>query len=185
MARHNHVDLSRKVLAELGFYLAADQRIISGRAEAARLVGEAITPADRLIAIQARTRCSTFVLDAPDGRMSGIVSIIPVCAEGLARLERGDFDGINPDPALACAPEDQVAAFYGWGMAGLTWRGRISVVHAALALQQEVFGHVPFFSRAATSEGEKVLLNRMGARPHSAPGGLVWAPALSANRKAA
>lgn len=183
--RHNHVDLSRKVLAELGFRLADDQRIVTARNEAARLVGEAITPADRLIAIQARTHCSTFILDAPDGRMAGIVSIIPLRAEGLAQLEQGCFDGISPDPALACGPDDEAAAFYGWGMAGLTWRGRISVVHAALALQQEVFGTVPFFSRAATSEGENVLLNRMGARPHPAPGGLVWAPAYNSNRKAA
>lgn len=182
---HNHVEPARKVLSELGFCLASAPRIAEARAQAARLVGEGITSADSLISLQAWTRCSTFILDAPDGRLAGIVSIIPLRAEGLASLERGEFDAIHPDPVLACGPTDQAAAFYGWGMAGLTWRGRISVVHAALALQQEVFATVPFFSRAATSEGENVLLNRMGARPHPAQGGLVWAPAHPPDRKAA
>ena len=182
---HNHVEPARKVLSELGFSLASAPRIAEARAQAARLVGEGITSAEALIEIQARTQCSTFIQTAPDGRMAGIVSIIPLLAEGLVRLELGEFDAIQPDPALACGPQDVAAAFYGWGMAGLTWRGRISVVHAALALQQEVFATVPFFSRAATSEGENVLLNRMGAKPHPAPGGLVWVPAHNPDRKAA
>ena len=182
---YNHVEPARKVLSELGFSLASDHQITQARSQAARLVGEGITSAESLIRLQQRTLCSTFIQTAPDGRMAGIVSIIPLRTEGLAHLEMGAFDAIQPDPALACGPEDEAAAFYGWGMAGLTWRGRISVVHAALALQQEVFAAVPFFSRAATSEGENVLLNRMGARPHPAPGGLVWAPAHSPDRKAA
>lgn len=176
---------TRRALSELGLSLATAADIDEGRAVAAALLGEPVTSAAALHRIQARTACSSFVARDAAGALQAAISIIPLTAAALPVMARGAFDGLEPPQRLAARPQDQVCAFYGWGMAGIGRRGRALAVTAAMTLQREVYGHVPFYARAASDEGERILHARMGARPLPGSGGLVWAPSHAPVRKAA
>ncbi len=102
-----------------------------------------------------------------------MISVIPLRRAALAVLEAGAFDGIAPPRRLIARPVDCPAAFYIWGAAGLSWRGRRLALAASLALREEVYPDLPLYSRAATADGERVLQRRMGATPIA--GGLVRA----------
>ena len=181
----NRLPHAERTIAGLGLRLATERDITEGHALAERLIGPAIASLDAMLRVQARTGCASFVMRAPDGRLIGALSVIPLSAMAIPNLARGDFDGLSPPDAMLAGPDDTARAFYGWGMAGLTPRSRAAVIAGAMKLQREVYGHLPFYARAATSEGERVLHGRMGARPHA--GGLVSAPPWRADvaRKAA
>ena len=177
-----HLARTLSVLARHGFTLATDDEIETGRAAAAALVGEAIASAETMRRVQARTGCACFVLRR-DGGMVAALSALPLTSAALPGLAGGEFDALSPQDKLLARPDDEVAALYIWGGAGMTWRGRIQAVAAAIALREEVYPTLPLYARAATSEGERVLQTRLGARP--APGGLVVAPPLLPQSKAA
>ena len=172
-----------QAMAKLGLRLATDKDIAEGRALAERLVGPAIASLDVMLRVQARTGCTSFVMRSAEGRLIGALAVIPLSAGAGPSLARGDFDGLSPPDAVLAGPGDVAMAFYGWGMAGLTPRGRAAVIAAAMRLQREVYGDLPFYARAATSQGERVLHDRMGARAHA--GGLVSAPPWRADDRPA
>lgn len=160
------------VLAERGFTPATDAEIEAGRAAAAALVGEAIASAETMRRVQARTGGACFVLKR-DGAIIAALSAIPLTPAALPGLTQGLFDAISPQDTLIARPQDPVAAIYLWGGAGMTPRGRMQAVTGAIALREEAHPHMPFYARAATSDGERVLQTRLGARP--GPGDLAVA----------
>jgi len=162
-------------MAALGLRLATDDDIAEGHAMARRLVGPAIASLEAMLAVQHLTGCASFAMRGADGGLVGVLSVIPLASSAKASLADGGFDGLAPPASMLARPGQKASAFYGWGMAGLTPRGRAAVIAGAMKLQREVYGDLPFYARAATSEGEHVLHDRMGARPLGA-GGLVCAP---------
>lgn len=178
----SHVARTLAAMSRFGFTLATEAEIRGGRAAAAALVGDDIASADVMLRVQARTACASFVLTGPAG-MTAALSAIRLTAAALPGLARGVFDALSPPEALVARPRDPVAALYIWGGAGLTWRGRFQAVAAAIALREEVHPTLPLYARAATSEGERVLQSRLGARP--GPGDLVVAPPASLLSKVA
>lgn len=170
---YNHAARTLSVLAQHGFSLATDAEIEAGRAVAASLVGDGIAATETMRRIQARTGCACFVLRGQEG-MTAALSIIPLTAAALPGLSRGQFDAISPAEDLVARPQDDMAALYIWGGAGLTWRGRMQAVSAAMALREDAHPTLPTYARAATSEGERVLQSRLCARPGA--GDLVVAP---------
>ncbi len=140
---------------------------------------------ETLQAVQDRTRCAAFAYHGVDGALAGVLCIIPLTRAAAPSLAAGVLDGISPPLEIAARPHDPVIAVYGWGMAGVTWRGRAVVMAAALAIHREIYDTVPLYGRAATPGGERTLLGRLGARPAPGPGGLVVCPAWTAQRKVA
>ena len=176
---------TRKSLADLRLTLATTDEITEGREIARRTVGPAIATVETLGRIQDRTQSSSFAYRGADGRLAGVICIVPLTAAAGPTLAAGVFDGIEPPEDMAARPGDPVIAVYGWGMAGVTWRGRAVVMAGALKIQREIYASVPLFGRAATPGGERTLLKRMGARVVPGPGGLVVCPVWSATRKVA
>ncbi len=160
-------------MAGLGLRLATGEDIAEAHALAAHMVGPAIASLEVMLRVQAHTGCTCFAMRSAEGRLIGALAVIPLSARAGPSLARGDFDGLSPPDAMLAGPGDAASAFYGWGMAGLTPRSRAAVVCGAMRLQREIYGDLPFYARAATSEGERVLHDRMGARAHV--GGLVSA----------
>lgn len=173
--QRHHVVRTVSVLNQLGFSLASEAEIEAGRAAAASLVGPNIATASTLSRIQARTGCACFVVRVPGG-LTAAMSAIPLTLAALPSLALGRFDALAPPDAMVARPSDHVAALYIWGAAGLSWRGRMQAVAAAQALVREVHPTLPSYARAATSEGERILQDRLGARPMPGDGGLVMAP---------
>ena len=172
-------------LAALGFTLATPDEIAAGRDIAARAVGPAVAAVETLQAVQNRTSGSAFVYRDDDGGLAGVLCFIPLTPAAAPALAAGMFDGIEPPLTMAARPGDPVIAVYGWGMAGVTWRGRAMVMKAALAIHREIYDLVPLYGRAATPGGERTLLGRMGGRAVPGPGGLVVCPPWTTRRKVA
>ncbi|MBP7814612.1 MAG: hypothetical protein KA085_00690 [Phenylobacterium sp.] len=175
----------REHLARLGLTLATRDEIVQGRDIASRTVGPTVATVETLQAVQDRTRCAAFAYHGVDGALAGVLCIIPLTRAAAPSLAAGVLDGISPPLEIAARPHDPVIAVYGWGMAGVTWRGRAVVMAAALAIHREIYDTVPLYGRAATPGGERTLLGRLGARPAPGPGGLVVCPAWTAQRKVA
>jgi hypothetical protein len=180
----HHVDQTMAVLQRFGFSMATAAEIEAGRAAAARLVGPDIATADTLRRVQVRTGCACFVARMGEGFCAAI-SAIPLTAAALPDLARGRFDALDPPDAQVARPRDPPAALYIWGAAGLTWRGRMLAVAAAQALAREVHPTLPCYARAATSEGEHILQDRLGARPVPGGAGLVMAAPYQPRRQVA
>jgi hypothetical protein len=172
-----------RTMAHAGFDLATPADIRVGREAAAALVGDAIATAPTMIRVQARSGCTVFVARSAEGELVAAVSAIPLTAAAAPGLAAGRFDGLEPPDRQIARPRDTPVAFYVWGAAGLTWRGRRLALAASLALQREAYPRLPLYARAATDDGARVLQRRMGAHPM--PGGLVTAPAWDRDRKAA
>lgn len=169
-----------RALAPLGLRLATPQDIAEGHAMAVALLGPGVASVETLERVQALTGCAAFAMRSHEGALIGALSVIPLGAGARASLAAGRFDGLEPPDAMVARPGEPAIAFYGWGMAGLTARARAAVVAGAMRLQREVYAPLPFYARAASSEGEKVLHDRMGARPLPGSDGLVFAPPWSA-----
>lgn len=175
----------REHLARLGLTLATPDEIVQGRDIAARTVGPAVATVETLQAVQDLTGCSAFSYRDGDGRLAGVLCIIPLNPAAAPTLAAGVFDGVAPPMPMVARPTDRVIAVYGWGMAGVTWRGRAVVMAGALAIHREIYDTVPLYGRAATPGGERTLLRRMGARAVPGPGGLVVCPTWTPKRKVA
>lgn len=176
---------TRRGMAELGLRLANDAEIAQGRDIAARTVGPAVATVETLIRAQRRTGASCFTYAGADGRLAGVLAIIPLTRAAAPGLAAGVFDGLMPAEDLIARPQDPVVALYGWGVAGITWRGRAVVMAAAVKLHREIHPTLPLYGRAATAGGERTLLKRIGAAPVPGPGGLVLAPPWAPQQKVA
>ena len=176
---------TRDRFAALGLDLASETDIIEGRALAVRTVGPRVALAETLMRVQARTHCACYVARSETGELIGALSIIPLAPAAAPDLARGEFDGLAPADEQVARPGDRIIALYGWGMAGLTWRGRATVMAAAVALHRQIHPNLPLYGRAATPGGRRTLLKRIGALPVPGQGGLVMAPAWAAARQAA
>lgn len=172
-------------LGRLGMRLADADQIAEGRDLAARTVSPHIATVATLSTVQAWTQCSSFALMGPDGGLAGVIALFPLNPAAHATLAAGVLNGVNPALDLIARPGDPVIAWYGWGMAGATWRGRASVMAGAVSLHREIHPDLPLYGRAATPGGERTLLKRIGAYRVPGPGGLVMAPAWRRQRKAA
>lgn len=175
----------RSGLAKLGLTLANPEDIAEGRALAARTVSPNIATVETLLRVQRHTGSSSFTLRSVNGELAGVLAVIPLTPMARPTLAAGILDGVDPPDDLIARPADPVAAIYGWGMAGATWRGRATVLAAALKIHRELFPDLPLYGRAATPGGERALLSRIGARPVPGPGGLVMAPAWNLMKAAA
>ncbi len=174
---------ARRAMADLGLSLATKADIVEGHAMARALLGPQVASLATLERVQVRTRCALFSLRDRDGALIGALSVIPLGLGAQLSLAKGRFDGLNPADDMLARPREPAVAFYGWGMAGLTARARATVIAGAVRFQRDVYGHLPFYARAASSEGEHVLQDRMGARPLPGPGGLVFAAPWIADQR--
>ncbi len=185
MIIRDFVERCHRGLGELGLSPATHDEIVEGRALAARTVSPNIATVETLAQLQDLTQASSFTFRGANGRLAGVMAIIPLTAAAQPGLAAGVFDGVNPPQDHAARPGETVVAIYGWGMAGTTLRGRATVMAGAVKLHRELFPTIPLYGRAATPGGERTLLKRIGAQPVPGPGGLVVADAWARVGRAA
>lgn len=158
--------------------LASPEACDNARDLAAELISPHVALAITLRRAQARTRSAIFVL-GPDEAISGVVAILPLNPAGLEAIQSHAFDPKNPPDELLCAPGEAIAGLYGWGFVGSTRRASAVVLDGAIRLRNHLKA-IPFFTRAATAAGDKVLRGRMGYAPYpAAPDNLLWNPPRS------
>ena len=138
---------------------AEDLPAIGAMADA--LIGPGIAPGEVIDAVAERSQCSLFVHDRA-GVLGGALAIIPVNPVGLAALEADRFDGTNPPIDGVARPGEPLAGIYGWGFVGVSLRATAAVVSGMHRLRVETYPRLPFFGRAATDAGRKVMEGRLG-----------------------
>lgn len=166
-------------MAAHALFPALEGEIVEGRSAAADLISPDIASEGAFLAVHRRTRAGVFVY-RQDNFALGFLGVILLRESGLRRLAADRFDAIDPDLNDVCEAGEAPAAVYGWGFAASTVRASGACVLGLMALRDRVFPHLPFFCRAATPQGAKVILGKMGYQPHprSASGLLVRLPDL-------
>ena len=172
------------VLAAIDLHPAEPEECDSSRLIAAELIGPQVALATTFRRVHAHTGCSVFV-SRHEGEVTGILGLIPLLPEGLHAVENHIFDSRNPPVELLCAPGDPFPGLYGWGFAARGRKASAMVVMGAIKIREHL-SDIPFFTRAATPAGVKVICGRMGYSPFpGAPDDLLWNPVQKSQERAA
>lgn len=166
------------VAAQHGLEILDAEAIREARALAVQLIGEGVTTAECLIALQSQFGAAIFGL-RQEGALTGLLAAFPLNATGFDLLERGEFDAVTLDIALVAGPGEAPAAYYGWAFAATNHDGGRAVMMASVDIHRLLYWAVPTYARAVTADGSRAL-QRIGFRPHATQAGLfVIAPALN------
>lgn len=158
---------AQRVLACLetfGVFPARDDEFARGRAIAAELISPDVASESTFAAVHARNGAAVFVY-RQDEVAQGFLGVILLRASGLAKIEADTFNGVAPDLEDVCTDGEEPAAVYGWGFAANTARASGAMVLGLMALADRAGLDVPFFCRAATPAGAKVILGKMAYAP--------------------
>lgn len=172
----------RERLARVGMTPAGDGELGAVRDLAARLIGPEIAAEPALRAILRRQGCGFYVA-REDGVLTALMALVLLNEPGLAAVRAEAFDPIRPDPAHAVRPGETPLAVYGWGIAAATRESARVLVAGSWAVLDAA--PVPFFARAATEAGRRLLTEKMRFAPY--PGsttGLLWWDAAERRRAA-
>jgi hypothetical protein len=181
--RHDPREFS-DVVASFGLALAGPSDCEEGRAMAADLISPHVASAITFHRVQERTASAVFVW-RESGQITGVLGMIPITASGLEAIVQHRFDQRNPPSEYLCAPGDPFFATYGWGIVGRTRKASAVVMQGAMALRDR-YASIPFFTRAVTPSGAKVVRGRMGYSPYpGAPDDLLWNPVRTNQERAA
>jgi len=146
-----------------------------GREMAARMIHPGVASAATLRRIQARTRAAVFV-QTQNEVVVGVSGALPLTPSGLGAVEGHQFEARDPADDHLCAPGDPLAAVYAWAFAATTRKASAAVVMMMIRLREH-YSDIPFFTRAVTPTGAKVVRGRMGYSPYpGAPDDLLWNP---------
>lgn len=155
-------------LAPFSVTLSNDRECEIARALAAELITPNVASVAVLKRVQRLTRASVYS-HREDGETTGVLAIVPLSPAGLAAVEDRSFDPIDPADAHLCLPGEPLAGVYGWGMAARSKDAGRAVVKATVAMH-EFWPETPFFTRAATPDGVRLITGKWGFVPHTAAG---------------
>lgn len=79
---------------------------------------------------------------------------------GLTALNQGEFDAVSPDTGMLSKGGETPAAIYHWLVAA-TGRAAAGIAFVTSFLRHPQFGHVDYFTTAATPDGER-FVKRLG-----------------------
>lgn len=165
-------------LQPFGLRPARPDAIQSARDWTAKLIGPSIAPPQALGAVHQLMGEAAVFVRSEAAELVGVLGWIALSQSGLQALVAGRFCAQDPDPDHVCRPGQSPSACYGWGIAGSTPEGAKAVVCATQVLYLDVYPGLPWFTRAATEDGRRVILGRFGYQPAPvADGGLLWRPA--------
>lgn len=173
-----------ELMAGIDLHLAEPEECDAGRAIAAELISPHVALSATFRRVQAQTGSAVFVT-RHQGEVTGVLGVVPLRPEGLRAVQSHLFDPKNPPEEYLCAPGDSFPGLYGWGFSAKTRKASAMVVIGAMTLR-EYLGDIPFFTRAATPAGVKVICGRMGYAPYpGAPDDLLWNPVRTSQERAA
>jgi hypothetical protein len=175
----------RDVLSRYGAIVASPDEIVEAQAMAARRMKAAMTSAEAMAAVQARSGAAVFIVREA-GAIAGVMGFVLLSAIGRASVLADRFNALEPAMADVCSRRDEPAAIYGWGIATLSHSATKTLVEAACAMGQQVTPHLRWYMRTVTADGERLIMKRQGWRrvPRSSPG-LIWKPSLIEREAAA
>jgi hypothetical protein len=164
-SRSSVADRIGSAMARYAVYTATDAEVLRGRDLAAELIGPDIATQNALQAVHQKNGLGMFVF-RQEGVAQGFLGAILLRASGLAKIADDSFDALNPDLEDVCDRGEAPAAVYAWGFVAANRIASAAMVRGMMALRDDALPTVPFFCRAATPEGAKVILGKMGYAPY-------------------
>jgi hypothetical protein len=173
-----------RLLAPIDLHPADPAECAAGRALAADKISPHVASAETFVRAQTRTGAAVFV-QTSHGEVTGVTGMLALNADGLREIVEHRFTSKDPPDELLCTSGENVAAMYAWGFASSTRKAAAAVVMMTMVLRDN-YPEIPFFTRAVTPAGVKVICGRMGYSPYpGAPDDLLWNPARSIEERAA
>ncbi len=162
-------------LSAIGLSIPVHDELADARAIAARLIGSHIASLETFHAVAKRNPTSLMVYHE-QGVVTGLLGFLLLRPPALYNLATDKFDAVNPDLDLLTEPNEEPLAAYGWGLAATSLRAAAVVLNGA-NLFRELMPSIPFFARAATPDGRRILCGRLGYTPFPRnTSGLLWSP---------
>jgi hypothetical protein len=149
----------RDMLEPLGMFDARLEEFGSVRAMAAALIGPGIASEEVLKTVFAHTGYGIYLV-REEGRPTGVVALIMLNATGLAAVEADLFDPLEPHLDCVALPHEAPTGVYAWGIAAAT-REAAKVAVAGAWATRSAAPNIPFFVRAATDAGRRLLTEKM------------------------
>ncbi len=175
---------ARAISALVDLFPATPAEMAPARALAAELIGPYVVSEETFGYAHARTGGASMFVHRLDGAVDGAFAMVPLRRSGLHALHHHRFDAKNPDWDQVAEAGEEPAAIYGWGFAASTRKAAAAVVRGAMLLRDEAFPNIPWFTRAATPAGAKVILGKMAYRPfNGSDSGMLWSPPVDLQRE--
>lgn len=148
-----------------------------GREVAINAIGQNIAEADTYLSIQEHSGICPLVF-REEGIVTGMLAMLLLNQTGHRALRDGDFNAIKPHISHLSLAGECVSAVYGWGFVATTKLAGRALVGATSAYQKELFSSIDCYTRAATPDGKRVLVDALGYRsvPWPDETGLIWIP---------
>jgi hypothetical protein len=149
--------------AELGFVTPTAAEVEEARALGARLVG-AVATTEVFNRVRSFQRAALLVSHA-DGRVTGVVATLLLRASAATSLRQGRFDGRDPAMSDLCSGQDDPDSYYIWGVGGETRVAKWAAMEFCRRLRNDVLADLTGFTRAATADGRRAAIARLGFLP--------------------
>lgn len=170
-------------MARIGVDEADAGDLAQARALAAALINPAIAPEEAIRAIHTRSGCGIYLV-REGGAVAGIIAMVLLNRAGLAAVEQDVFNPLTPALEHVAQAHEEPAAVYGWGVAGATREAARVVVHGSHVALETI--RQPYFARAATEAGHRMLTSKLGFIPYpGSTSGLLWREPHGQARRAA
>jgi hypothetical protein len=150
-------------------------RLVEGRALAADLISPSVVAYE--VAQRVYDHCGMGLFGvsehAMDGRFSrddrspliGIFGMLPINEAGLAAIYADEFVGTAPNLNHLCSHNEEPSAIFGWGIASYRRSGAYLFVHLGGMINEFVIPDLRWFTKAATSLGEKLIVKKLQYQP--------------------
>jgi hypothetical protein len=170
--------------AEYGFGALDEARFEEGRALAARLMDCKVASAAVFASIRSLQPAVLLTLSRNE-RVSGFVATLLLRETARRELLSGAFDGLEPNAADLAVPGDEPAIYYIWGVGGDTHWARSTAMALCRRFREETLAALTAFTKAATADGYRAAVARLGFRPVSGvESNLLVSPPITGERAA-
>jgi len=170
-------DFSTNVVAcvrACGLRVATPDELPDVRKLATDLISPQVMPLAGLHMVLRKTRWGILVFEEADGALTGTLAMARLTDKGHKALLAGCFNPLAPLARHYAMSGDPASAVYVLAGAARNREAARAIVTACTRLQETVMAELPFFGRAVTAAGRRVLTERMHWAETT--GGLLWSP---------
>ncbi len=149
-----------------------DQDFADVHALATEYLGPGLASLEEIKRVDAMTNAAIWVVRR-NGAITGFLAPLALTRAGRDALIAGEFDAANIRQEWVARMGEPLAGFYCWCYAGGDQVARGALVLALRTLIDRHFHDLPFFGRAATEAGAKII-RHLGFLPFDSAPHLYW-----------
>jgi hypothetical protein len=170
--------------AALGFSPPDSAEARAARSMASELMGHEVAEVGTILALLTLQPGSTLVF-REDSQVTGFASTLLLRSGAEAELLADRFDGLRPQEALLCRPDDPVGLYYVWGVAGSTKLATTAIMRFQASLRYVSLAHLTAYALAVTPAGRRAGLTQLDYLPARGPDDALIVGVPTAQRRAA